>query len=122
MKAYRKIIDRNGDSRISQREFIRAFIRPLSKRYLCGRPTAPPRKCSARRLRRTKKIIVKGFKAMFCAYKKKFPLLSAKTFVNKYFKKYNSRGSLKSGALYKVVEKKLPSKLKLLRWQLRSLR
>ena len=128
VKAFSKSNDVNRDSRISKPEFIRIFIRTLSSKYLCGRPTRPPitigpvRSCGVKQLKRTKKIIIKGFTSLFCAYKKKYPLLSAETFVNKYYKKYSRGKDIKIEALYKTVSKKLPKKLKLLRLRLRTLK
>ena len=127
MKYIQKVIakaDKNGDKKLCKREFVRFFARFLKSKY-CGRTPKKPKKkkkCIKCIVKRTAKVIIRSYRRIYCAYKKRFPFDSPKKFLTYYFKKYSSRGYFTSSSLVKKLKKTLPRKYKRLHKNLRTLK
>lgn len=117
VKAFRNSVDiRPTNGRVTPREFLGYFEHILSRRLICG--VLP-----CRHIRRTKRLIVRGFIKLFCIHKRKNYNLTAKQFLWSYYSRNkNSHNGLSVQAFQHTLIASLPSHFRGIRRQLASIR
>ena len=112
-------IDKNKDRKIRFKEFERFFARYLKRKSLCGKP---PRKQVCKRVKTTSRTVVRGFRVLYCVYKRRYGRLSVKTFLTKYYKRASGKSFFPTKALRDNLIRALPRKARKIRQKLQKIK